>query len=150
MAKSQTNYATNASNNLMNQAQGLTGPLLSGFQSAINQQTSNEGDIYNSLTGGIANQQATGGYDPSQLGKLQGNYGDVFSSAGNIASTGGYDPTQLSAINAGYGGLAMGGFTPGQEQDFIRQATSGVKGTYDTLEEQTQRDRAKTGGLGTG
>jgi hypothetical protein len=144
VAKSQTSYATNASNNLINQAQGETAPIIGGLATASTNATGAQGTELGAATAGYENQQLTGGYNPTTLSNLQ-------SATGNLASTGGYDPTQLASTLGGYNTLATtGGFTPQQSQQFIEQATQGTTGTYNTLEAQAQQDRAKTGGLGTG
>lgn len=146
MAKNQTRYATNASNNLVNQAQGFAGPgsdIMKGFGSSYDTAKTNQADELSSATTGIKSAMETGGYDPTQLGNLR-------SSTADFAKTGGYDPATLSTINSGYSSLAGGGFSPKQEQDYVRQATQGTEGTYGILADQAMRSRAKTGGLGTG
>jgi hypothetical protein len=66
-------------------------------------------------------------------------------------ATGGYDPTQEASITSGYQSLAdNGGFTPQQSQDYRNRATESVADTYQVLQDQYQRSRAATGGLGTG
>jgi hypothetical protein len=130
----------------VNQGQGLAGPgsdIMKGFGDSYGAAKTNQSDELASATSGIKSSMETGGYDPTQLGNLR-------SSTSDFAKTGGYDPSTLSTINSGYSSLASGGFTPGQEQDYIRQATQGTEGTYGVLADQAMRNRAKTGGLGTG
>lgn len=118
--------ATNASKNLLNQAQGFAGPgspLYQGFESSLGTATGRQSDLYN-----------------ASFEALQGDL-----------TTGGYDPKTLNALLSGYGDLATtGGFTPAQSQAFVRQATEGTQATYGTLEDQAKRARIATGGLGTG
>lgn len=147
MAKNQTRYSTNASNTLGNDAQGLTNtltPEVTNYLGGIGGAQGSQQNTLNTFLPSMTQNLTTGGYDPTQLAGLR-------ASTANFASTGGYDPTQLNTINAGYGNLATtGGFTPGQEQDFVRQATEGSADTYKILEDQSQRAKAATGGLGTG
>lgn len=147
MAKSQTNYSTNASNVLSNDAQGLTNQLqgqvpsyLSGLGGAQSSQQSTLGTLFPALSTDLT----TGGFNPTQLGALE-------SSTTGLTQTGGYDPTQLATVTGGYTSLAKnGGFNPQQSQQFIDQATEGTTSTYNILEQQAQQARAATGGLGTG
>lgn len=144
MAKSQTNYATNAANNLINQAQGLTAPIQAGFQNALDTATGRQTDVFNASFGGLQDALKTGGFDPTTLEGLR-------SELGGFSQTGGYDPGQLSQIMSGYSDLATtGGFTPEQSQAFMRQATEGTQATYGALEDQARRAQTATGGLGTG
>jgi hypothetical protein len=140
MAKSQTSYATNASNNLVNQAQNQTAPIISGLTnlSNLNQATS---DIQGGMaTTGFGQQQVTGGYDPTQLGTLRSN-------TANLASTGGYDPTQLSGLQSGLqSATSTGGYNP----QLLNQVVSGTQQGYDPTSLSTLRggysNLANTGG----
>lgn len=123
MAKSQTNYATNASNNLLNQAQGLTGPLLNQFQQSMGGQQQQQGQLYGTIFPQLQQDLTTGGYDPTQLNKLRGEYQPL---------------------------IETGGFTPQQESQFLARGTEGVTSEYGTLMNQLKRNKAATGGLGTG
>lgn len=113
------------------------------------------------LRSNVAGLAATGGYDPAQLAALQAQMGRTTASGGFDPRLFGslvsgmtninYDPSSLATIRGGYGDFATtGGYSPEQKEAFIRQATSGVKGTYDTLSQQLAQSKAKTGGLGTG
>lgn len=132
MAKSQTQDATNKSNSLYQNVEGVisgTGPSGVGGGGQVGRITGLQGS---------ANQFATDTGSAASTGYK------------NIASTGGYDPTQLQAITGGYQAFAdTGGFTPQQSTDYINAATSGVGGTYDVLAGQQQRQRAAQG-LGAG
>jgi len=139
VAKSQTSYATNASNNLINQAQGLTAPIMNQFQSSLggqeNQQAALFGDTID-VNNRLQTLSGTGGFSPGQEQTL---------------STGGYDPSQLNQIEGGYTDLATtGGYTPQQAQQFVQQATEGTQATYGALEQQAKQAQTATGGLGTG
>lgn len=148
--------ATGDAKNSFNLAQG-------GFQ----QQQSTGGydsNMLNTIRGNNAGIATTGGYDPNAVAGLQQQYSSmtptggfdpnslntINSGAGGIASTGGYDPGNLATISGGYTSLAGGGFTPQQEQDFRNRATESVSSTYQVLQDQAQRARSATGGLGTG
>lgn len=97
-----------------------------------------------SLRSGYNKALPTGGFDPTQLDYLR-------SQGKSFADTGGYDPATLDKIRSGYGAFAdTGGFTPEQEQAFRTRSTRPVEATYGVLDAQQQRDRAATGGLGTG
>ena len=149
MAKQQTSYATNAANNLINQAQGITQPIISGLESRYTMDQSTADMLGNSLMGTYGQQLTTGGYDPTQLGILRGN-------TSNLASTGGYDPTQLAALQGqidtargGYGKMAeTGGFSPTDISNYLNTATAGVRGSYDVLQAQAARAGAAGGGSG--
>ena len=52
-------------------------------------QQQNQNTEFNTLFPGIQNNMQTGGYDPTQLAKVEGGYGDFI-------STGGYTPTQAN------------------------------------------------------
>jgi hypothetical protein len=177
MAKGQTQAATGASTDLINQAKGLAGPggLMSTFQTSMGGQQANQGASWGSAFGGIQNAQTTGGYDPTQLATVRANESNLAGTGGftsdqtntlnrggydpsalaninqlaqSAATTGGYDPSTLSTINSGYGNLAQGGFTPAQENQYMEQATSGVGNTYNQLENQAKQASIKTGGAG--
>lgn len=121
--------ASNASKNLLNQAQGLAGPgspIMTGFQTSLGTAQGNQAGELSSAMSGIGNLQ-------------------------NIASTGGYDPTQLASTEGGYNTLATtGGYTPQQAQQFVQQATEGTQATYGALENQAKQASIATGGAGTG
>jgi hypothetical protein len=139
MAKSQTSYATNASNNLINQAQGLTAPIQAGFQSSLGTAQANQASELNTATAGIntlQNEASTGGFTSAQS---------------QLLAQGGYNPAQLSQVEGGYSNLATtGGYTPQQAQQFVQQATEGTEATYGALEQQAKQGAVATGGLGTG
>jgi hypothetical protein len=150
VAKSQTSYATNASNNLVNQTQGFAGPgsqLYGGFQSSLGTAQGNQGNELSGAMGDISNLESlstTGGYNPSQLSGLN-------SQTAGMTATGGYNPSQLNQIQGEYTNLAQtGGFTPQQAQQFVQQATEGTQTTYGALEQQAKQAEIATGGLGTG
>ena len=144
MAKSQTNYATHAANNLIDQAQGLTKQLGDQFQGMLGTAQGRQTDTFNASFGGLQDALKTGGYDPAILETLRGD-------TQQFAQTGGYDPAALNQIMGGYSDLATtGGFTPEQSQAFMRQATEGTQGTYGALEDQARRASVATGGQGTG
>lgn len=157
MAKSQTSYATNASNNLVNQAQGLTAPIIGGLQAAGATQSKNQTNQEDAAFGGIGAAQTTGGYNPDQLANLRGET-QTLSNTGGFDPTqtatlnaGGYDPTTLGNVLGGYSTMAStGGFTPKQESQFLDQATSGTTDTFNILMQQAKLDQVKNGGLGTG
>jgi hypothetical protein len=143
MAKAQTNYATNAANNLINQAQGLTAPLMGQFQSSLGAATDRQGKTFDASFGALQDQMQSGGYDPAVLDYLR-------SSTKDFATTGGYDPESLKQMMGGYSDLATtGGFSPEQGQAFIRQATEGTEATYGALQDQARRAQVATGGQGT-
>lgn len=139
MAKSQTNQATNASGNLLNQAQGLAGPggLETSFQNSLGSATATQGSEQTAAQAGIANAQQTGGYDPATLGQLQSGYANALGSANTLTSQG----SNLATT---------GGFTPQQAQQFVEQGTEGVTTTGGILAQQLAQSKAATGGLGTG
>jgi len=150
MAKSQTNYATNASNDLINQARGLTTPLFNQFQNSLGTATQRQGQAWDASFGALNQDLQTGGYDPSVLSGLR-------DTAQGFVNTGGFDPTKLAdaysgydKAQAGYEDLATtGGYTPEQGQAFIRQATEGTESTYGSLADQAKRASIATGGQGT-
>jgi hypothetical protein len=165
VAKNQTGNATNDSKNLVNQAQGLTAPILSGFEADRGTAQQNQATELGLATGGYQQQQVTGGYNPDQLGTLRANtaglaanggydpngLSTIRSAAAGDAATGGYDPTSLGALSNAYTDMYnTGGYTPAEGQAYVRQATSGVASTGDILANKLQQDKAKTGGLGTG
>lgn len=117
------------------------------------------------LRDNAAKTASTGGYDPDAVGALQTGYQKAVSTGGydqgtldylkgagqQFASSGGYDPTKYNQLSAGYKDFAdTGGFSDRDKSQFINQATSGVKNTYDVLANQAELNRNKTGGLGTG
>ena len=115
--------------------------------------------ILNNLRNLTSELSTTGGFDPSQVtsiqnqfGKVGGNLQDIYNiDKGFTGTSGAMDPAALAAITGGYQKFAdTGGFTPEQSSAFMRQATSGVPAIYDVLAQQAQRNRAATGGLGTG
>lgn len=143
MAKSQTNYSTNAANNLLNRAQGLTAPWTSAFGSSFGGAGARQNEIYGNLAPALNQNLTTGGYDPKQLATMRGEAQDIY-------QTGGYDPNQVSSIMSGYGNFAAtGGMTDKQQQDFVRQATEGTTATYGALQNQAKQAQIATGGLGT-
>lgn len=155
MAKNQTTQATNASGNLINQAQGLTAPIITGLGSASTTASGNQAGELASATGGISSAQSTGGYDPTQLGTLRANTANLAATGGydptQTASlnSGGYDPTSLATLNSGYTNMATtGGYTPQQANQFIQQATEGTTDTGQILQSQAKQALAKTGGEG--
>lgn len=57
----------------------------------------------------------------------------------------------ISSTNPTYSSMmANGGFSPSDETTYLNRATQGVKGTYDVLASQAERQRAAAGGMGTG
>jgi hypothetical protein len=163
VAKSQTNYATNAGNTLENTGAGLTNALTPGLTSylgGLGGAQGTQGATGATLTSALDQNLSTGGYNPSQLAGLTSETNTLAQTGGftptqtSTLNQGGYDPTQLanlSTAQGGYSNLASnGGFTPAQAQGFVRQATEGTTDTYNTLSQQAQQDRAATGGLGTG
>lgn len=117
----------------------------------------------------------TGGYDPDILAQIRGNESNLAISGGldpaaisrfqSLATSGpqiSQESTDaLKGLIAG-GGLSpessglykrfinTGGFTDAEKQQYLTQATSGVKGTYNNLVDQVRRTSAATGGLGGG
>ena len=163
MAKSQTNYATNASNSLQNTGAGLTNALtpgLTGYLGGLTGTQANQGSTLNSLAPALNQNLSTGGYNPTQLAGLTSETGALAQTGGftpsqtSTLNQGGYNPTQLANLGtaqSGYSNLAStGGFTPQQSNQFLQQATEGTTDTYNTLSQQAQQNRAATGGLGTG
>jgi len=63
----------------------------------------------------------------------------------DLVATGGYDP---AATNVYKDFALTGGFSPEDKSRYLRQATSGVKGSYDVLQKQAEQQRAATGGIG--
>lgn len=143
MAKSQTSYSTNAANNLLNQAQGLTTPILNSFQQSLVGSAGQQSNLYGRLSDTLSNQMQYGGYDPTQLANLR-------TETQNLYDTGGYDPNQLGQITGGYYDLSQGGMSPQQQQAFLRASTEGSQATYGALSDQAKRASIATGGLGTG
>lgn len=157
MAKSQTSYGTNASNNLINQAQGMPLQLIGGLQQAGATQSTNQTAQENAAQSGIEQAQTTGGYNPTQLANLENetqnfaNTGGFTNAQTNTLNAGGYDPTTLNNIMGGYSSFAnTGGYTPQQANQFMQQATEGTTDTYNTLEQQAQEAAVASGGQGTG
>src|SRR5487761_230891 len=122
MGKSQTQQATADANQLFNQAQTETAPILSGFKSSLGTQQANQASEFSNLQPNINQNMTTGGYDPSTLSSIMGGYS-------GFANTGGYTPTQAN--------------------QFMQQATEGTGTTYNALENQAKRSAVATGGLGT-
>lgn len=115
--------------------------------------------ILNNLRSLTSELSTTGGFDPVQVANIQNQFGkigvnlqDTYNiDKGFTGTSGAMDPAALAAITGGYQKFAdTGGFTPDQSAAFMRQATSGVPAIYDVLAQQAQRNRAATGGLGTG
>lgn len=80
-----------------------------------------------------------------------GDVNDWTSRAKTYSDTGGVDPGQLEKIRSGYEGFATtGGFNPGDEAVFRRNATSSVPATYEVLKNEVNRKRSLLGGLGPG
>ena len=89
---------------------------------------------------GAQSLMTTGGYDPTQLASLRGNYGDFI-------KTGGYSPEALNFYNTTVG---TGGFTPQEQTQYLNRATEGVTNTYRTLAQDAARRAAITGGYSGG
>lgn len=144
MAKSQTSYATNASNNLMNQAQGLVQPWTQSFGTQYQTAIGNRDSLYGgTLLPTVQGELKYGGYDPTTLANLRGE-------TQNMADTGGYNPDQINQISQGYGNFAQtGGMTQAQQQAFMRQGSEGVTANYGALQNQAKQAGIATGGLGT-
>lgn len=131
--------------------------------------------LYGDIYGGYSDVAAGGGYDPERLGRIRGRAGNIaeeggftpqemaemranyqrFTETGGVdrsrLGVGGYDPAQLAKVRGGYEEFARtGGFTPEQEGNFRRRATSGVSGIYNVLSQEAERRRALSGGAGFG
>lgn len=73
------------------------------------------------------------------------------SAQGNAAKTEAATSSFTSGLGSDYSDInKTGGFTPGEEADFVNSATSGVGNTYNVLSRQLQQEKARTGGLGGG
>lgn len=143
MAKSQTNYATNAANNLMNQAVGMVQPYTSGFQTSLVGASGLQSNLAGRLSDTLGNQMQYGGYNPKQLANLENETQSLY-------DTGGYDPNEVAGLRGSYSYLGQtGGFSPQDEQRFMRQATEGTTATYGALQNQAKQATIATGGLGT-
>lgn len=172
MAKGQTQQASSAAGDLLTQAPAQTTPIIQGLQSSTGNLQKNQGDLYNTLTSGLDQNQKTGGYDPSQLNELRsstqnnavtggynpdeisslkssGGYDPTLLQSIQSGASAGYDPTAASSITGGYSDFAnTGGFTPEASTNYINQATSGVKATSDALQQQAKLATQKSGGFG--
>ena len=129
--------------------QQITGGFQSDQSAALHQNTDNlmktgGYDPNSTLSGDMKNATSSGGFDPNKLSGL-------YSQGQDMASTGGIDPNASAQVMAGYGDMAStGGYTDQAKSNYLNRATSGVTQTYNSLAEQSMRDKARTGGLGTG
>lgn len=161
MAKGQTNAATGASQNLINQANAIMPGVITGIEGIQKTAEQEAGQTFGSAYSGYQQQQQTGGYDPTQLANLRSDLAGMQPTGGvdptqlaNIrgelsgwAPTGGYDPTQLAQTLGGYGDFAStGGFTDQARQNFLNQATQGTTRTAANLADAASRNAAATGG----
>jgi hypothetical protein len=119
---------------------GYDPDVLKGLRSNVGRLADTGGydqDQLASLRKNLASSRETGGFDPAQLQKLR--------------DTGGYDPDQLASIRSGYKNFAdTGGFSDAEKANFRTRATSGVDATYGILQQEAERRRALTGGMGGG
>lgn len=143
---------------LMQNAQQMQGPAGQGALNAFTQDVTTGGfnpDMLNTLRSNLASLIPTGGMDPTQLDAIRNQFdtaGGSLQRGANIAegftgTSGAMNPETLNAALKGYGTFAeTGGYTPEQQQAFIRQSTSGLPATYDTLAKNLAISRSASGG----